>query len=155
MLSDFLRNRYLMNNATKQLGKDVYSLSEALQGRMLVQQLEEYAKSHYWVSVLSLESVHRFGSIYEAKRILGPLLQIVYVDVEEEERIRRQMSAVSPTDVDEFVRELKAKDVTKRARGADKVKEIADLVLDNNGPLDSTIAVLRSHLQQFIQVEVA
>ncbi|KAJ7811795.1 hypothetical protein B0H14DRAFT_2606268 [Mycena olivaceomarginata] len=47
---------------------------------------EDYTEAHFWAAVLSLESVHRLGAIVEAKRILGDLVQVVYVEVAEAER---------------------------------------------------------------------
>jgi dephospho-CoA kinase len=113
-----------------------------VQGQLLVQQIEEYSKSHYWVSVISLESLHRFGSIAEVKRILGNLLHIVFVDVAEEERVRRQISRVGPERAEEKVLELKRKDEIKAARGALRVRDIADTVLDNHGRSEDTQKVL-------------
>lgn len=42
--------------------------------------------------------------------------------------------------------ELAQKDVVKVSRGADAVKGIADLVLDNNGTIDQCMAPLLSGL---------
>ncbi|KAJ7811830.1 hypothetical protein B0H14DRAFT_3479452 [Mycena olivaceomarginata] len=51
------------------------------QTHVLFQQIEDYTKAHFWVAVLSLESVHRLGAIREAKRILGDLVQVVALAV--------------------------------------------------------------------------
>jgi hypothetical protein len=47
-----------------------------------VQQIEEYAKAHFRVALLSLESVHRPGAMVEAKRVLGCRMQVVYIGME-------------------------------------------------------------------------
>ncbi|KAJ7811799.1 hypothetical protein B0H14DRAFT_3479417 [Mycena olivaceomarginata] len=99
----------LLNNAAKTLGLDVYA-----------------------PHVLS---VHRLGAIVEAKRILGDLVQVVYVEMAAAERIRRQVE-----------RELRDKDAVKRERGAECVKGIADLVLDNSGGLEKAWAELEGLL---------
>ncbi|KAJ7484367.1 hypothetical protein FB451DRAFT_82712 [Mycena latifolia] len=136
---------YLFDNASKQLGMNIYTLPEKVQAHVLIQQIEDYSKAHFWVSILSLESLHRNGSIHEAKRILGPLLQIVYIDVSEAERTRRQIARVGSALAAAKIQELKDKDVVKRARGAELVKAIADFVLDNNGSfLTSTEALIAS-----------
>ncbi|KAJ6501469.1 hypothetical protein C8R47DRAFT_227982 [Mycena vitilis] len=138
---------YLFDNATKQLGFNIYTLPDTVQAHILIQQIEDYSKAHFWVSVLSLESLHRFGSIHEAKRILGPLLQIVYIDVSEPERISRQISRVGETQVEAKVQELKDKDLVKRERGAERVKDIADFILDNHGSFTETSAVLKQYIE--------
>ncbi|KAJ7222549.1 hypothetical protein GGX14DRAFT_664158 [Mycena pura] len=139
---------YLFDNATKQLGFNIYTLPDSVQAHILIQQIEDYSKAHFWVSILSLESLHRFGSIHEVKRILGPLLQIVYVDVSERERISRQISRVGETLAEAKIQELKDKDVVKRERGAERVKDIADFILDNNGPLPEAFCALKQFIDE-------
>ena len=75
--------RYLLNNVTNRLCEDIYSLPETTQARHLIQEIEIYPKAHFWISVFCLESVHRYDSIAEMKRILGSL-QIVYIDVDDD-----------------------------------------------------------------------
>ncbi|KAJ7783382.1 hypothetical protein B0H14DRAFT_3507141 [Mycena olivaceomarginata] len=74
---------YLLNNATKALGLglDVDALPDAVQADLLVQQIGDYAKARFGAAVLSLELVHRLGAIREAKRVLGDLVQVVYLDL--------------------------------------------------------------------------
>ncbi|KAJ7640172.1 hypothetical protein B0H17DRAFT_1216700 [Mycena rosella] len=134
---------YLFDNVTKQLGINVYTLPDTVQAHVLVQQIEEYSKAHFWIAVLSLESLHRFESIAETKRILGPLLQIVYIDVSEAERIARQVIRVGETLAEAKIQELRDKDVVKRERGAERVRDIADFVLDNSGSFEEASAVLK------------
>ncbi|KAJ7471842.1 hypothetical protein FB451DRAFT_309011 [Mycena latifolia] len=138
---------YLLDNVTKQLGINVYTFPDTVQAHLLIQQIEEYSKAHFWVSVLSLESLHRFGSIAETKRILGPLLQIVYIDVSEAERINRQVSRVGEVLAEAKIKELKDKDVVKRERGAERVKDIADFILDNNGSFSETSSLLKEFIE--------
>ncbi|KAJ7073424.1 hypothetical protein B0H15DRAFT_62028 [Mycena belliarum] len=141
---------YLLTNVTNQLGVDVYTLPDTVQAHALIQQIEEYSKAHFWVSVLSLESLHRFGSIAETKRILGPLLQIVYIDVTEAERIGRQVSRVGSGLAKAKIQELRDKDVVKRERGAERVKDIADFVLDNNGSFAETVLALEGYIDTLL-----
>ncbi|KAJ7159824.1 hypothetical protein C8R43DRAFT_345596 [Mycena crocata] len=124
---------YLLDNVSKQLGCNIYAFPDTVQAHILIQQVEDYSKAHFWVSVLSLESLHRFGSIVETKRILGSLLQIVYIDVSEAERITRQVFRVGEALAEAKIQELKDKDVVKKQRGAERVMDIADFILDNNG----------------------
>ncbi|KAJ7705100.1 hypothetical protein B0H16DRAFT_704572 [Mycena metata] len=137
---------YLLDNVTKQLGFDIYTLPDTVQAHVLIQQIEDYSKAHYWVSALSLESLHRFGSIAETKRILGSLLQIVYVDVTETERIKRQISRVGEALAKAKIQELKDKDIVKRKRGAERVRDIADLILDNNASFLESSSVLEEFI---------
>ncbi|KAJ7871158.1 hypothetical protein B0H14DRAFT_3570881 [Mycena olivaceomarginata] len=143
------KRAYLLNTATKALGLglDVDAFADARS----VQQIGDYAKAHFWVGVLSLESVHRLGAIREAKRVLSDLVQVVCVEVAEAERIKRQVERVGRgemegTEEEEKVQtkmqELRDKDAVKRERGAECVKGIADVVLDNSGGLEEAWAEL-------------
>lgn len=75
---------------------------------------------------MTIESMHRFESVRLLNRILGDKLCIVYVDVSLAKRNLRSLDALST---------LEEKEVTKTQRGADRVKDIADYVLDNNRSL--------------------
>lgn len=112
----------------------------------MVQQLEYISKAHFWIGVISLESVHRYGSIKELKRILGPLLQIVYIDVDQTLRLEREIARVGEEHRASKTVEIARKDELKEKRGAGKVKEIADLVVDNSGELHESIQVFRAHI---------
>ncbi|KAJ7811961.1 hypothetical protein B0H14DRAFT_3479287 [Mycena olivaceomarginata] len=127
------------------------STSTPSQAHVLVQHIEDHAKAHFWVAVLSLELVHRLGAIVKAKRVVGDLVQVVCVEVAEAERIRRQVERVGRGEVEgkeeekvvqKKMQELRDKDVVKRERGTECVKGIADLVLDNSGGLEEAWAEL-------------
>lgn len=62
--------------------------------------------------------------------MLGNTLQIVYFNMDLAVRKLRSREAL------EF---LADKDKTKEARGAGRVKDKADLVLDSNGPFEHTV----------------
>ncbi|KAJ7811935.1 hypothetical protein B0H14DRAFT_2606123 [Mycena olivaceomarginata] len=131
------KRAYLLDAATKALGLglDVHALPEAVQAQHVqVQQIEDYTKAHFWAAVLSLELV-------------------VCVDVTEAERIRRQVQRVGRGEVEgteeekvQKIQELRDKDVVKRERGAECVKGIADVVLDNSGGLEEAWAGLEGFL---------
>lgn len=61
----------------------------------------------------------------ELVKLLGPLVTVVYADADASVREARGV------DEPDNVRE---RDEVKRARGADQVRDIADVVIDNNGP---------------------
>ncbi|KAJ7811952.1 hypothetical protein B0H14DRAFT_3754020 [Mycena olivaceomarginata] len=122
------------------LGLDVYALPEAVQADLLVQQIEKQAKAHFWVAVLSLESVHRLGASERRSafwvtwcRSSGGPGEVE--GTEEEERVQKKMQ------------ELRDKDVVKRERGAECVKGIADLVFNNGGGLEEAWAELEGFIR--------
>jgi len=81
--------------------------------------------------------VHRFESIIWLKKILGDTLQIVYIDVELAVRKERSCDALNI---------LAEKERTKEQRRTGCVKEVADLVLNNNGSVKQTRETLGRYL---------
>lgn len=103
---------------------DIYQLPNNKQAEFLSKQLDRYLQCHYWLKVITLESCHNLRTTQELQKILGKLLQIVYIDVSLD--IRKERSC---TTIDELV----AKDKIKTSRGADRIKsETSCFVLDNN-----------------------
>lgn len=67
------------------------------------------------------------------KVLLGDKLRIIFVDATLANRTARSLISLE---------ELKSNDHTKCSRGADEIKDIADVVLDNNGPFEDTLRQL-------------
>lgn len=121
---------YFADQASEKLGKSIYTCSEKEQALSLLHELERFSNCHYWLKVLTIESLHRYTATKWLKTWLGDKLQIIYVDTAEEKRLRR--SLVSPDS-------LKVNDTAKFERGADRIRDYADLVLDNNGTFAETL----------------
>ncbi|GJC88094.1 hypothetical protein ColLi_10932 [Colletotrichum liriopes] len=134
-----LKMSYFLDTASNELGYDIYSLSGDRRAAALLRGLDAYGRCHWYLSTLTIESVHRYDSIAILKSYLGPLLQIIYIDTNEE--IRLQRSGRPKT-------RLEQKDAAKKERGAEGVKKIADVVIDNNGPKTSLEDELRALLQR-------
>ena len=133
-----LKMSYFLDGASNELGHDIYSLSGERRAAALLKGLDAFGRYHWYLSTLTIESVHRYDSIAPLKSYLGSLLQIIYIETNEELRLER--SARSRL-------RLEQKDAVKRERGAERVKEIADVLLDNNGPKESLEDALRALLQ--------
>ncbi|MEU8265841.1 nucleotidyltransferase domain-containing protein [Sphaerisporangium sp. NPDC049002] len=101
---------------------DVYALPAAEQAELLVLELDRYATAHHYQHQFSIESLHSFDLTRELGKLLGEALTLVYLDASTE--VRCQRGTQGPDDVIE-------RDKTKRARGAHRVRDIADVVVDN------------------------
>lgn len=130
---------YFLDEASNELGHDIYSLSGERRTAALLKGLDAFGRYHWYLSTLTIESVHRYDSIAPLKPYLGSLLQIIYIETNEELRLKR---SGRPR------RRLEQKDAVKKERGAECVKEIADVVLDNNGPKESLEDALRALLHR-------
>jgi hypothetical protein len=121
-----LKIGYLLRVAGELRGiPDVYALDATAQAELLVEALEEFCTAHRFQRRLSIESLHRGETTRELVKLLGARLTVVYLDVEA--GVREARGAHGPTDVRE-------RDEVKRARGAERIRDFADLVVDNNGP---------------------
>jgi hypothetical protein len=105
---------------------DVYALDATALAELLAEVLEEFCAAHHFQRRVAIESLHRAGMTRELVKLLGRRLTVVYMDAEAS--LREARGVAGPDDVRE-------RDVVKRARGADQVRDIADAVIDNNRPL--------------------
>jgi hypothetical protein len=104
---------------------DVYALDPTSLAELLVEALDAFCAAHHFQRLVSIESLHRLEMTHELAKFLGSRLTVVYLDAEAS--VREARGAHGATDVRE-------RDRIKQARGAVRIREIADLVIDNNGP---------------------
>lgn len=100
---------------------------EQQQAERLTEEVLRFAATSKARSI-SLESAHRLEATAHLKRIWGERCQVVYVDADMATRARR---ATEPE------AQLRQRDATKLGRGADRIADIADHVIDNSGPLST------------------
>lgn len=121
---------YLMQSAARESGTNLSDLPDERQAVHLIQQLDLFAHAHYWLKIISIESLHGFTMTSQLQHLIAGKVMIVYLDTEEKKRFER---------VDIQLREFLEKDKVKKARGAHRIKEIADVVVDNNGTFQDTV----------------
>jgi dephospho-CoA kinase len=120
-----LKIGYLLETAAARRGiADVYGLDAVALAELLIGGLEDYCAAHHFLRRLSIESLHRAGLTAELAKLLGHRLTVVYLDADQ---MTRRARAVQGTG------DLRRRDVVKKARGAEDVRHLADLVLDNSG----------------------
>jgi hypothetical protein len=120
-----LKIGYLLQVAADRCGiADVYALDDVAIAEVLVLGLETYCAAHHYQRHVSIESLHRDGVTAELAKLLGGHLTVVYLDASASRREARGLAG--PLDVHE-------RDAVKHSRGAARVRELADIVVDNNG----------------------
>jgi dephospho-CoA kinase len=62
--------------------------------------------------------------------------KITYVDIPEETRVLRQVQRRNLSSIEEARKLIQERDKVKAASGIPKMKEIADIVIDNSGTLE-------------------
>jgi predicted nucleotidyltransferase len=105
---------------------DIYALPEFVIAELLVMELDRFSRYHYYLSAVSIESLHRSEMTACLKRFLGNKLLIIYCKASDRNRLTR-------SDSDQAA--LQLKDATKISRGADRIEKISDAIVNNDGPL--------------------
>ena len=121
-----LKIGYLLQAAADRCGiTDVYALDEAGMAEMLALELEMYCAAHHFQRRISIESLHRAGMTAELAKLLGEQLTVVYLEASPGLREARGPGGAA---------DVRERDVVKRSRGADRIRDLAGVVIDNNGP---------------------
>lgn len=147
---------FLLDSASARLGRRVYELPENDQALELVHELDRFSRAHRWLKMISLESIHCYASTRRLRELIGsgvpglahpsspssvpPKYLVVYLDTPVHLRKGRTEAEGKSFDP--------SKDDVKRSRGADKVRDIADLVVQNDGEhgktCDAVMAVIEA-----------
>lgn len=123
-----LKIGYLLEVAALRAGQsDPYAWSEAEQAGRLTEEILRFAAATKARNV-SLESAHRFEQTASLRKTWGSRCQVVYVDATPEARADRATESRA---------ELRERDAIKTGRGAGRILDVADHVLDNSGPLST------------------
>lgn len=131
-----LKMSFLIDIAAKRGGiEDPYLLDRPSQARLLLEGLNLFADMHVEARRFTIESIHSDELIFSLKQMLGERLEIVFLEAPAHVRAARSQTSRAA---------LRAKDEIKTSRGADRVAAGADHVIDNNGPLISLHARLRT-----------
>lgn len=131
-----LKISFLLDIAAKRGGiEDPHLLDRPSQARLLLEGLNLFADMHVEARRFTIESIHSDEMIFTLKQLLGDRLEIVYLDAPAHIRAERSQTSRSA---------LRAKDLIKTSRGADRVAAGADHVIDNGGAVVSLDARLRT-----------
>lgn len=124
---------YFNELASERLGGSIYAHPEEEQAIMLLHELENFSNRHYWIKVMTIESLHRVTVTKWLKTWLGNKFQVVFIDASDDKRAER--SLVPP---DARIRN----DSIKQGRGAHLIRGHADFILDNNGTFTDSVKSL-------------
>ena len=124
--------------ASDKMEKCVYSLLEKEQALCLFHELEAFSYRHYWLRVMSIESLHRDNMTMWLKTWLGDKMRIIYIDTALEQRVQRSCDPYQ---------DLVARDRMKEERGAHLIRQRADLVLDNNGTFEDSVVKMMDFVE--------
>ena len=124
---------YFNHLISERLGRSVYNLPEREQALRLLHELERFSNDHYWLRLITIESVHRYSVALWLKQWIGKKLRVIYIDTADDKRFERALITYEA---------VVSNDRLKRERGVELIRSDADLVLDNNGTFDNTMSKL-------------
>lgn len=104
--------------------------SEKEQARNLLHELERFSRDHYWLRLVTIESMHRHSVARWLKMWLGKKAQIIYIHTANEKRFERALITQE---------EVISNDRLKKERGIELIRSEADLILDNNDTFADTM----------------
>jgi hypothetical protein len=119
-----LKIGYLLEAAARCGVADVYTLDETALAEMLVLGLETYCAAHHFQRQVSIESLHRAAMTAELAKLLGDRLMVVYLDASPAVREARSLAGAA---------DVRERDAVKRSRGAERIRDLADVVVGNDG----------------------
>ena len=124
-----LKIGYLLEVAALRVGiaNPYEQWSEREQAERLTEEIVRFAETTK-ARTISLESAHRFEATAHLKRVWGDRCRVAYVDADAAVRASRAVETLA---------RLRGRDETKSARGAHRIAEITDHVLNNSGPLSA------------------
>ncbi|KAL8847762.1 MAG: hypothetical protein Q9221_007210 [Calogaya cf. arnoldii] len=84
---------YFNNLISEKLGKSIYDVPEKEQAQRLLHELERFSNDHYWLKIMTIESMHRHKVAKWLKTWLGDKAQVIYIDTADERRFGRALVA--------------------------------------------------------------
>ncbi|MGA5819905.1 nucleotidyltransferase domain-containing protein [Kitasatospora sp. NPDC094028] len=122
---DRLKIGYLLEAAAAHAGIQApYALAPVVRAELLLDGLDRYTAAHHYLERLTIESLHEYDVTAELRRMLGQQLTVAYLEAAPEVRMRRSTAGAD---------DVLVRDEVKRSRGAERIREIANVVIDNNG----------------------
>lgn len=138
---ELLCQKYDIDNLSNVFNNDVL-----LVGLLEKEEIARFLRAHYYVNKISLESLHNYDFTQILKEIFQTQLKIIYIDTDYKKRIIRNAIGEGIS-LEESKRNVDKKDESKKEVGTDRVKELADFVIDNNG----TYKQLIQQIDQIVQ----
>jgi hypothetical protein len=83
----------------------------------------------------TIESLYGDTLARELKRDLGDRFKVLFIDIDYETRLKRQREREGFATIEEARAHMDPRDEMKRGWGADRVRDLADFVVDNSGTL--------------------
>ena len=131
-----LKFRYFLEQMAQRYDIDdplkFYRNNSNLVALLEINQIAMLFQKQYYKDAISLESLHNFELAKALKIQLGDQFTIIYIDTLLKNRVIRNALSEG-IDLEKSMQQVFLKDIDKKNMGADKIKEIADFIIDNNG----------------------
>lgn len=97
----------------------------------LGREILDFLCSHRHITHASIESLHGADLPAYLKLLLGSIMTTVFLDTQEAVRVKRTAQVLGISE-EQAKADTRTKDALKLSRGADRVRDIADIVFDNS-----------------------
>lgn len=111
---------------------NIFNNDTLIVGLLEKEEIARFLKAHYYVDKISLESLHNYDFTQILKEIFQSQLKIIYIDTDYKKRVVRN-SIAEGISLEDSKKNVDLKDKLKKSVAADRIKEIADFIIDNNG----------------------
>ena len=127
-----MKLKYFNQQIAQKYGmKDIFSNEKEFVSVLLIEEIVLMLNTHYYKGKISIESLHNFDITQELKKYFGDSLKIVYIDTNYKNRVVRTAMGEGIS-IEEAKEQVDQKDKIKSSVGADRIKDIADVIIDNN-----------------------
>lgn len=127
-----MKLKYFNQQIVQKYGmKDIFSNEKEFVSVLLIEEIVLMLNTHYYKGKISIESLHNFDITQELKKYFGDSLEIVYIDTNYKNRVVRTAMGEGIS-IEKAKEQVDQKDKIKSSVGADRIKDIADVIIDNN-----------------------
>lgn len=116
------------------------------------EEIARFLQNHYYKRFISVESLHNKDLTLYLKDIFGAFFQIWYIDTSLDNRVRRNAKELEIS-IDDSSLSIQKKDAIKYARGSDKIKSFADVIIDNNNSMITLFSQIDHVMGKYISCD--
>lgn len=128
-----MKLKYIVRNINMQYGvQDLFENAPQFSSVLIAEQINELLGVHYYKEKVSFESLHDFEITKQLKQIYGDVFKIIFIDTNYKNRVIRTAMGEQMS-IEQAKEQVDKKDEQKSSVGADKIKNISDYIIDNNG----------------------
>lgn len=129
-INDIICQRYGLDYS------DLFKNDTSMIGTLVIDEITTLLERMYYWDIISFESLHNFGLTSRMKEICPNNFNIIFIKTSKDKRVNRNAFELN-TSFNESLKQVDNKDKTKISRGASRIENIADYIIENDGSIDN------------------